>query len=99
MYKYKSLQAGQVAQQHVFLAKLAGFYYHNIFKLMMNQLAPVASITGDIKIYLCRVTDVTTPNRKVPYFYQGIVLLPKFNNSISSVTRDKEICQSHVILR
>ena len=28
-----------------------------------------------------------------------LFLLPKFDNSSSSVTRDKEICQSHVIMR
>ena len=33
---------------------------------MMDQLAPVAPITGDVKIYQCHVIDVTTPIEKCP---------------------------------
>ena len=30
--------------------------------------------------------------------YQGVFLLPNFNNSRPSATRDKQICQIHVIM-
>ena len=31
--------------------------------------------------------------------YQCILLLPKFDNISHSVTKDKEICQSHMIMK
>ena len=64
MYKYNSLQAGQLPQEHAFLAKFAGFYYHEILKqevddelsVCMDERSPCGlSITGDIKIYQCHV--------------------------------------------
>ena len=39
------------------------------------------------------------PVEKSPTSIKELFLLPKFDNSNSSVMRDKEICQSHMILR
>ena len=36
---------------------------------------------------------------KYPPSIKELFLLPKFDNRSSSVTRDKEICQIHVIMR
>ena len=36
---------------------------------------------------------------KRPMEFKELFLMPKFDNSITSVTRDKEFCQGHVIMR
>ena len=36
---------------------------------------------------------------KRPMDFKELFLMPKFDNSITSVTRDKEFCQGHVIMR
>ena len=38
------------------------------------------------------------PMDKCPFSIKELFLLPKFDNSSSSVTRDQEICESHVII-
>ena len=48
-------------------------------------------------VTLSKGNGVTTAREKCPIaFYTELLLLPKFDNSCSSVTRDKEIC--HVIM-
>ena len=51
-------------------------------------------ITGDVKVYQCHVYQkemmlLPTMEKSPMDFYQGVVLLPKFDNSSPSVTRDK----------
>ena len=91
----------------VFLAKFAEFYYHKRFETkIMKQLHGSSSpcklcITGDIKIYQCHVIK-----RWWCYYLQWrsalwtsikeLFLLPKSDNISPFVTRDKEICQSHM---
>ena len=53
-------------------------------------------ITGDVKVYQCHVYQnkmmlLLTMEKSPMDFYQGVVLLPKLDNSSPSVTRDKEI--------
>ena len=80
MYKYKSLQVGQLPQEHLsFLQNLLNFIITKYWKQEVDEdLSACAdehsscdlSITGDIKIYQCYVikgNDVTTPNEEVPY--------------------------------
>ena len=67
MYKYKSLQIGQLPREHLFshiLAKFAEFCYHKYLKQEVDDDLSVSvdepnpcglSITGDIKIYQCHV--------------------------------------------
>ena len=67
------------------------------------NVACVVSVYLEIQWFInvtgSKAKDVTTLNREVPYLYEELVLLPKFDNSSSSVTRDKEICQIYVIMR
>ena len=80
MSKYKSLQAGQLPQEHLsFLQNLLNFIITKYLKQEVNENLSVSmdecspcglSITGDIKIYQRHVineNDVFTPNREVPY--------------------------------
>ena len=65
MYKYKSLQAGQLPQEHLsFLQNLLNFIITNYLKqevddnlsVCVDESSPSGlSITGDIKIYQCLV--------------------------------------------
>ena len=65
MYKYKSLKAGQLPQEHLpFLQNLLDFIITKYLKqevnddlsVCMDERSPCGfSITGDIKIYQCHV--------------------------------------------
>ena len=65
MYKYKSLKAGQLPQEHLsFLQNLLNFIITKYLKqevdddlsVCMDERSPCGlSITGDIKIYQCHV--------------------------------------------
>ena len=65
MYKYKSLQAGQLPQEHLsFLQNLLNFIITKYLKQEVDDDLNVCvyersscdvSITGDIKIYQCHV--------------------------------------------
>ena len=65
MYKYNSLQAGQLPQEHLpFLQNLLDFIITKYLKqevnddlsVCMDERSPCGfSITGDIKIYQCHV--------------------------------------------
>ena len=65
MYKYKSLQAGQLPQEHLsFLQNLLNFIITKYLKqevdddlsICMDDYSPCGlSVTRDIKIYQCRV--------------------------------------------
>ena len=44
-----------------------------------------------------KVIASLSPMEKCPTSIKELFLMPKFDNKSSSVTRDKEICQSHVI--
>ena len=47
-----------------------------------------------------KVMTILTPIEKCPMdSIKELFLQPKFDNSSPSVTRDKEICQSHIIMR
>ena len=76
MYKHKSLQAGQLPQEHLsFLQNLINFIITKYLKqevddnlsVCMDERSPCGfSITVDTKIYQCHVikeNNVTTPNR------------------------------------
>ena len=54
MYKYKSLQAGQLPQEHLlFLQNLLDF---DDLSVCVDERSPCGlSVTGDIKIYQCHV--------------------------------------------
>ena len=86
MYKYKSLQAGQLPQEHLsFLQNLLNFIITKYLKqevndnlsLCVDEHSPCGlSITGDNKIYQCHVIKVMTllpPIEKCPiFFYHGV---------------------------
>ena len=65
MYKYKSLQAGQLPQEHLsFLQNLLNFIITKYLKkefdddlsVGVDERSPYGlSVTGDIKIYQCHV--------------------------------------------
>ena len=65
MYKYKSLKAGQLPQEHLsFLQNLLNFIITKYLKqevddnlsLCMDECSPCGlSISGDIKIYQCHM--------------------------------------------
>ena len=90
MYKYKFLQVGQLPLEHLsFLQNRLNFFK-----------APVASIIGDIEIYQCHIKRQW---RCYPQWRSALspsitelLLLPNFDDSSPSVTRDKEIC--HMIM-
>ena len=56
-------------------------------------------ITGEIKIYQCHMINYRQWRIALWAYIKELFLLTKFDNSSPSVTRDKEICQSHVIMR
>ena len=82
MYKYKSLQAVQLPQEH--LSFLQSFIITKYLKqvdddlsLCVDEHSPCGlSITGDNKIYQCHVIKVMTllpPIEKCPiFFYHGV---------------------------
>ena len=62
MYKYKFLQEGQLPQEHLsFLQNLLNYFMTKYLKhevdgnLKWINVAPVASIIEDIKIYQCHL--------------------------------------------
>ena len=67
------------------------------------NVAPVASIIGDKYLSVShdqKVMTLLTQWRNTLWnSIKEFFLLPKFDNSSPSVTRDKNICQSHVIMR
>ena len=103
MYKCKSLQEFQLPWAH--LPFLQNFIITKYLKqvdddlsICMNERSPCGlSITGDIDLSLSRDQKVMTllpPMEKFPIDSITVLfLLLKFDNSSSSVTRDKEICQ------
>ena len=104
MYKYKSLQEVQLPREH--LSFLQNFIITKYLKqevdddlsVCMDERSPCGlSITGDIDLSLSRDQKVMTllpPMEKFPIDSITVLfLLLKFDNSSSSVTRDKEICQ------
>ena len=46
-----------------------------------------------------KVITFITSMEKCSASIEELLLLPKFDSSSSSIPRDKEICQSHVIMR
>ena len=92
MYKYKSLQLGQLPREHLsFLQNLLNFIITKYFKqevdddlsVSVDERSPCGlSITGDIKIYQCNVIKVMTllpPVEKcLINFYHGVA----FTNQI-----------------
>ena len=108
MYKYKSLQVGQLPQQHLsFLQSLLNFIITKYLKqevdddlsICMDERSPCGlSIIGDIKICQCNVIKRYYPEWKSALSTSITELhsLPIFDNSSPSVTQDKEIC--HVIM-
>ena len=96
MYKYKSLQAFQLQREHVFLANVITTKYlkqevDDDLSVRVDEISPCGlSITDDF----------TSPNGEVPYgllsrscfYYLNLI-------TVAPVTRDIEICQSHVTMR
>ena len=82
MYKYKSLQAVQLPQEHLsFLQSLIITKYlkqvDDDLSICVDEHSPCGlSITGDNKIYQCHVIKVMTllpPIEKCPiFFYHGV---------------------------
>ena len=98
------LETGQLPREHLsFLQNLLNFIITKCLKLevdddlsiCLNERSPCGlSITGDIKICIY-------PQWRSALWtsIKELFLMPKFDNSSPSVTRDKEICQSHMIMR
>ena len=93
----------------VFLAKfiIAKYLKQEVddnLSIWMDEISPSGlSVTEDIKIYQRHVIKrygVTNPNGEVPYglLSRSFFYCPNLI-SVAPVTRDKEICQSHVITR
>ena len=109
MYKYESLHVGQLPHEHLsFLQNLLNFIITKYLKqeveddlsIYVNERGSCdLSITGDIKIYQCHMIMLLAPMEKCLTSTKEVFLQPKFDNSSSAVTRDQEICQSHVIMR
>ena len=111
MYKYKSPQAGQLPQEHLsFLQNLLNFMIKKYLKqdfdtlsISINEHSPWGfSVTEDIKIYQCHVvkSNGITPNGEVPYRLPSRSCFCCLNlTTAAPVTRDKEICQSRMIIR
>ena len=112
MYKYKSLQAGQLPQEHLsFLQKMLNFI---IAKFLKQEVDDNLSICvdkhnpcaynwrhKDLSIWCDqRVMKLLSLMEKVLWTSsKEMFLLSKFDNSSPSVPRDKEICPSHMIMR
>ena len=112
MYKYKSLKGGQLPWEHLsFLQNLLNFIVtknlkqevHDGLSICMNECSPCGlSIIGDKDLLMShdqKVTMLLTQWRNTLWTsIKELFLLPKFNNSSPFATRDKEICQSHMIM-
>ena len=100
MYKYKSLKAGQLPQEHLpFLQNLLNFIITKYLKKEFDDYLSVGvdehspcglSATGDIKIYQCHCQWHYYPQRRSALLISIIelLLLPKFDNSSPSRQRD-----------
>ena len=56
MYKYNSLQAGQVLREHFIITKYLKKDVNDDLSICVDQCHPSGlSITGDIKLYQCHV--------------------------------------------
>ena len=108
MYNSKNLQTGQLPQEHLsFLQNLLNFNLkqevNDNLSICMDEHSPCGlTITGDIKIYQLlhdqKVMALLTPHGEVlyglpsrSYFYCPNLI------TVAPVTRDKDICQSHLI--
>ena len=95
MYKYKSLKAGQLPQEHLsFLQNLLNFIitkylkkeFDDYISIGVNEHSPCGlSATRDIKIYQCHCQWHYYPQwrRTLLIFIIELLLLPKFDNSRS----------------
>ena len=101
MYKYKSLKAGQLPQEHLsFLQNLLNFIITKNLKQEVNDDLSVCvderstcdlSIIEDIKIYQCHVIQkvmMSLPQWRNALWtsIKELLLLPKFDNSSPSAT-------------
>ena len=108
MYKYKSLQVGQLPCGHLaFFQNLLNFPITKYLKQEADGKISISldehslcdlSITGDIKIYQCHVIKGSWsyyPQRRsaLSTSIMELLLLPK---TVAPLTRDKEIC--HMII-
>ena len=104
MYKYKSLQEVQLPQEH--LSFLQNFIITKYLKqvvdddlsVCVDERSPCGLSNWRYKDLLMsrdqKVMTLLPTLEKCPIdFYHRLLLLPKFDNSSSSVTPDKEICQ------
>ena len=111
IHKYKSLQAGQIPWENLpFLQNLLNFMVtknlkqevHEDLSVWVNEQTPCGlSIIGDKDSSMScdqKVMMLLTQWRKTMWTFIQLFLLPKFDNSSPSVTRGKEICQSHMIM-
>ena len=103
MYKYKSLQAGQLPRDHLsFLKNLLNFIITKYLKQevdddlsgCVDERSPCdLSMTGDKKILQCHkimmVMMLLPLMEKCPMYFKELFLLTKFDNSSPSVTRVK----------
>ena len=102
MYKYKFLQVAQLPQEHLpFLQNLMNFLITKYLKHELDgvNVALVASIIGDIKIYQCHMIKrqwrcYLQWRGSLSTFITELLFLSKFGHRSPSVTRDNEICQS-----
>ena len=109
MYKYKFLQAGQLPREHLsFLQNLLNFVITKYLKQVDDDLCIWVDKHSSCGLYNWRYKDLSvsrdqkemvllSPMEKCYInFYHELLLLPKFDNSSSSVTQYKEIC--HMIM-
>ena len=75
MYKYKSIQIGQLSRKHLsFFENLLNFIITKFLKedvdddisFVWINIAPLTSITGDIKVYHQEVMTLLPPMEKCP---------------------------------
>ena len=112
MCKYKSLQAGQLPQGHLsFLQNLLNFIITKHFKqvnddlsICMDERSPCGLYNSRYKDFLMSgdqnvITLLLKWRSALWSSIEELFLLPTFDSSSPYVTRDKEICQSHVIRR
>ena len=86
----------------LFHPKFAEFYYHKIFEIRSWwQLKPLRGWMKPLWPLNWRYKDLSmSRDQKVTKLLsptENCFLLPKFDKSSPSVTRDKEICQSHLM--
>ena len=102
MYKYKSLKVCQLPQEHLSVFQnFLNFIITKYFKQEVDEVLSFCmvecslcglSITGDLSMSCNGNVMMLLWRSALLTSITELLLLPKFDNSCPSVTRDKEIC-------